>query len=80
MISAPSEILCSPMSKMFMNRNVTASTSGIVRPTTSPGHTSMRRRGLVCRPSDRKLTASTITTASISTWTNSPTECCTDCG
>ena len=80
MISAPSEILCRPMSKMFMNRNVTASTSGIVKPTTRPGHTSMRSFGLVCRPSERKLTASTITTASISTCTNSPTEFCTDFG
>ena len=42
-------------------------------PTTRPGHTSMRS-GLVCSPRLMKLTASTTTTASISTWTNSPTE------
>ena len=42
MISAPSEILCSPMPNMYIARNVTASTSGIVRPTTRPGRTSSR--------------------------------------
>ncbi|MNM91019.1 hypothetical protein D3C81_1033050 [compost metagenome] len=78
-ISAPSEILCRPMPKMFMNRNVTASTSGMVSATTSPGRTSIRS-GLVCSPSAMKLTASTITTASISTCTNSPTERLTACG
>ncbi len=42
-------------------------------PTTKPGRQSMRK-GLKCRPRLMKLTASTITTASISTLTNSPTE------
>jgi len=41
-------------------------------PTTKPGQMSMRM-GLVCRPRAMKLTANTISTASISTRTNSPT-------
>ena len=56
-----------------MVTKVMASTSGIVMPTTRPGQMSMRR-GLKCRPRLRKLTASTITMASISTRTNSLTE------
>ena len=63
MISAPSEILCSSMSSTRMNRKVTASTSGMVSATTSPA--ARRAQGLVCRPSATKLTASTISTASI---------------
>ena len=59
--SAPSEILCKPMSKMYMNRNVIASTSGIDSATTSP----------VRRPRLMKLTASTIATASATDRTNS---------
>ena len=54
-ISAPSEILCRPMSKSHMNRNVTASTSGIDTATTSP----------VRRPRLTSDTASTMSTASV---------------
>ncbi|MCY1307163.1 hypothetical protein D9M70_570660 [compost metagenome] len=67
------------MPKICMNRKVTASTSGIDSATTSPGRTSSRS-GRVCKPSATKLTASTITTASISTRTNSPTDCLTALG
>ena len=56
-----------------MNRKVIASTSGMVSATTRPGRTSSRN-GLVCRPSATKLTASTISTASISVWMNSLTD------
>ena len=58
-----------------------ASTSGMVMPTTRPGRmSSVQRRhngccpGRLCRPRLRKLTASTIATASISTLMNSLTE------
>ena len=64
-----------------MAKKVTASTSGMVMPTTRPGRmSSVQRRhkgcwpGRLCRPSAKKLTASTITTASISTLMNSLTE------
>ncbi|MNT40493.1 hypothetical protein D3C72_1768090 [compost metagenome] len=53
-----------------MTKNVIASTSGMVTPTTRP----------VRRPSEKKLTSSTITTASVSTCTNSPTDSSTACG
>lgn len=53
-----------------MTKKVIASTSGMVTPTTRP----------VRRPSEKKLTSSTITTASVSTCTNSPTDSSTDCG
>jgi len=58
---------------------VIASTSGIVMATTRPGQMSMRI-GSKCRPRLRKLTSSTITMASTSTRTNSPTERLTACG
>ena len=81
MISEPSDILCSPMPQYCMARKVTASTSGMVMPTTRPGRTSSVQRrhqgcwpARLCRPSAKKLTASTMTTASISTLTNSFTE------
>ena len=87
MISEPSEILCSPMPQYCMARKVTASTSGMVMPTTSPGRTSSvqrRQNGCrpwrLCSPRLKKLTASTITTASISTLTNSLTESATALG
>ena len=54
-----------------------ASTSGMVMPTTRPGRQSRLKRqlfGLKCRPRATKLTTSTISTASISTLTNSFTE------
>ena len=73
MISAPSDILCRSMSKMRMNKNVIASTSGMVSATTRPGRASSRN-GLVCKPSATKLTISTMTTASINVWMNSPTD------
>ena len=60
-----------------MVTKVIASTSGMVMPTTMPGRQSMlnfQEPGLKCRPRLTKLTTSTISTASISTPTNSPTE------
>jgi hypothetical protein len=62
--SAPSEILCRSMPKYFIAANVIASTSGIDSATTRP----------VRRPSEKKLTSSTIATAIASVSTNSPTE------
>src|SRR5690606_5142481 len=61
--SAPREILCRPMSNWFIRVKVIASTSGIDRATTRP----------VRRPREKKLTTSTMMTASASTRTNSPT-------
>ena len=40
LLSEPSEILCRPMSQKSIARKVTASTSGIVMPTTRPGRMS----------------------------------------
>ena len=60
-----------------MVTKVMASTSGIVMPTTRPGRQSsvnFHESGLKCRPRLTKLTTSTISTASISTPTNSFTE------
>ena len=64
-----------------MAKKVTASTSGMVMPTTKPGRTSSVQRrhkgfspGRLCKPSAKKLTASTMTTASIKTLMNSLTE------
>ena len=68
--SAPSEILCRPTPSRSMTKNVIASTSGIDSATTRPVRT----------PSDRKLTSSTMTTASVSTLTNSPTDSSTAAG
>ena len=62
--SAPSEILCRPTPNHSMTTKVIASTSGIDTATTSP----------VRKPSEKKLTSSTIATASASTLTNSPTD------
>jgi len=69
-ISAPSEILCSPMSNIHMPRKVAASTSGIDTATTSP----------VRRPRLTSETASTISTASASERTNWLTDRCTAAG
>ena len=87
MIREPNEILCRPIFQYHMAKNVMASTSGMVMPTTRPGRGSMYHRlhsgcwpGRLCSPSATKLTASTITTASISTFTNSLTEVDTDLG
>ena len=63
-ISAPSEILCKPMSNSRMNRKVTASTTGMMIATTMP----------VRSPRLNKLTARTMVTASASALTNSLTE------
>ena len=68
--SAPSEILCRPTPNSCMPANVIASTSGIDSATTSP----------VRQPSEKKLTNSTIATASLSTRTNSPTDSLTAAG
>ena len=64
-----------------MAKKVTAKTSGMVIPTTKPGRTSSVQRrhkgctpGRLCKPSDKKLTSNTITTASIRTLMNSLTE------
>ena len=64
MINAPSEMRCRSMPKIFMNKNVTASTSGMHSATTTP----------VRKPSEIKLTSSTIATASIRVRMNSRTE------
>jgi hypothetical protein len=53
-----------------ISRNVTASTSGMDRATTTP----------VRRPRLRKLTASTMTTASAKTFMNSPIDRATTSG
>ena len=70
-----------------MAKKVTASTSGMVMPTTRPGRMSKVQRrhsgllpGRLCKPSAKKLTAKTITTASISTLMNSLTELATALG
>ena len=55
--SAPREILCRPMSKYFIDAKVMASTSGMENATTRP----------VRQPSEKKLTSSTMASASIST-------------
>ncbi|MNT33192.1 hypothetical protein D3C72_1691050 [compost metagenome] len=70
MISEPSEMRCRSMPSRYMARKVIASTSGMDSATTMPLRT----------PRLRKHTASTITTASISTFMNSPTAFFTTCG
>ena len=62
-INAPNEILCSPTSNSDMNKNVAASTKGMASATTKP----------VRMPRVKKVTASTITTASANERTNSRT-------
>ena len=64
MISAPSEMRCSSMPSKYMTRNVSASTSGMHSATTRP----------VRRPSEKKLTSSTMTTASSRLFLNSCTD------
>ncbi len=64
MMSAPSEILCRSIPATDMKRNVTASVSGMESATMSP----------VRSPRERKLTTSTIATASVSERVNSCTE------
>ncbi|MNT56393.1 hypothetical protein D3C72_1936860 [compost metagenome] len=87
MISEPSDTLCRPIPQYHMARKVAASTSGMVMPTTRPGRgsTETRRHSgslplRMCRPRLKKLTASTITTASIRVCTNSLTEVATALG
>ena len=63
MISEPSEMRCRSMLKKYIARKVIASTSGMDSATTMP----------VRRPRLKKLTASTITTASTSERMNSLT-------
>jgi hypothetical protein len=77
MMSAPSEILCRLMPATYIARKVTASTSGMVSATTSPGRMSIvnfHEPGFRCRPRLTNEIASTIAIASISTRTNSLTE------
>ncbi len=64
MMSAPSDTLCRSMPAWYMKRNVTAKVSGIDSATMRP----------VRRPSDRKLTSSTMATASARVRVNSRTE------
>ncbi len=60
---APNEILCRPIPKYCITAKVIASTNGIENATTKP----------VRKPSEKKHTTNTISSASISTCTNSPT-------
>ena len=69
-ISAPSEILCSPTSNKCIPAKVIAKTSGMENATTKP----------VRKPSEKKLTKSTIITASAKTFINSLTLCFTATG
>ncbi len=64
MIKAPSEMRCRSMPESFIIRKVTASTRGMDNATTRP----------VRKPRLKKLTASTMTTASSSVCMNSSTE------
>ena len=64
MISAPSEMRCRSMPSRYIARKVSASTSGMHSATTRP----------VRKPSDRKLTTSTMTTASARLFLNSCTD------
>ncbi|MNQ32150.1 hypothetical protein D3C85_455470 [compost metagenome] len=68
--SVPSDTLCSPMPNMSMNSAVIASTTGIEITTTMP----------VRKPSDTRLTISTMATASATERRKSSTECDTACG
>lgn len=68
--SVPSDTLCRPMPNRYMKRAVTASTTGIEITTTIP----------VRRPSDTRLTTSTIPTASATASRKSSTECATASG
>ena len=70
MISAPSVMRCRSIPAAYMTRNTIASTSGTDSATTMP----------VRQPSERKLTTSTISSASAKVWTNSDTDCSTICG
>ena len=70
MMRAPSEILCKSIPKIHIPKKVAASTRGMVKPTTKPGRVSIRN-GLVCTPNARKLTAKTMSTASVNTLRNS---------
>jgi hypothetical protein len=70
MMSAPSEMRCSSMSSRYMARKVSASTSGMHSATTKP----------VRMPSEKKLTTSTIATASKRLFLNSCTDSCTTRG
>ena len=70
MISAPSVMRCRSIDIAFMTMKTIASTSGTDSATTMP----------VRQPSDRKLTNSTIASASMKECTNSPTACSTTFG
>ena len=71
MISAPSVMRCRSMpTSAFMTMKTIASTSGTDSATTMP----------VRQPSDRKMTNSTIASASTKERMNSPTACSTTCG
>src|SRR5581483_1146747 len=68
--SVPSETLFRPIPNRYMHNDVTASTIGMEITTTMP----------VRRPSETKLTTSTIATASATASTKSSTECLTVSG
>ena len=70
MISAPSVMRCSGSPIACIIRNTKASTSGTLVATTMPTR----------QPSERKLTASTIASASRKLRVNSPTACDTTVG
>ena len=70
MISAPSEMRCRVMPEYSMKTKVAASTSGMAMATTRPAR----------RPRLRKLTTSTITTASNSALVKPPTASSTTAG
>ena len=70
MISAPSEMRCRVMPEYSMKTKVAASTSGMATATTRPAR----------RPRLRKLTTSTITTASNSALVKPPTASSTTAG
>ena len=67
MISAPSVMRCRSMPAAYMTENTIASTSGTDSATTMP----------VRQPSERKLTISTMPSASTKVSTNSETDCST---
>ena len=70
MMSAPKDTFCRSMPAPYMKRKTPVNTSGMQQATTNP----------VRRPSVRKLTASTMMTASLSVSTKSSIDSATTCG
>ena len=69
-MSAPKDTFCRSMPAPYMKRKTPVNTSGMQQATTNP----------VRRPSVRKLTASTMMTASLSVSTKSSIDSATTCG